>query len=237
MGAATSELLAKHGTKVVILDMNLDLAKKKADQIGAYAYQCDVSSSSNAENVFKEIINEIGIPQILINCAGIATPSKMVSKQGLMPLDFFQRMININLVGSFNIMRLAAESMMKRNADENGQRGVIISTASIAAFEGQIGQVAYSASKGGIVAMTLPAARELAPHGIRVNAIAPGVFMTPLVEGLPEEAQRSLAVNIPNPGRLGKPEEFAKLVFQIIENDYINGEVIRIDGALRMQPK
>ncbi len=237
LGAATSDLLAQKGIKVVILDMNIDLAREKAAQIGGHAFQCDVSSAADAEHVFKEITASIGIPQILINCAGIATPSKIVGKQGLMPLDFFQRMININLVGSFNMLRLAAEGMMKLEPDKHGQRGLIISTASIAAFEGQIGQVAYSASKGGIVSMTLPAAREMAPFGIRVNAIAPGVFMTPLVEGLPEEAQRSLAAHIPNPSRLGRPEEFAKLVWHIIENDYINGEVIRIDGALRMQPK
>ncbi|MEN9371117.1 MAG: hypothetical protein RLZZ64_192, partial [Bacteroidota bacterium] len=196
-----------------------------------------VTDAIAASSFFDTVEKEMGIPKVLVNCAGIATPSRILGKQGLMSLDFFQKIININLVGSFNMLRLAAEKMIKLEADEDGQRGVIISTASIAAYEGQIGQSAYAASKAGIVGMTLPAAREFASLGIRVNAIAPGVFHTPLVAGLPQEAQDSLAANIPNPKRLGKPEEFAKLVWHILENQYINGETIRIDGSLRMQPK
>jgi len=223
LGAATAQLLAEKWLKVVIVDIDVEKLKLKAETIGAIGYLVDVTNALSAETFFNQLETEHGLPKVLVNCAGIATPAKIMGKNGLMPLDFFQKLINVNLVGSFNMLRLA--------------RGVIISTASIAAYEGQIGQSAYAASKAGIVGMTLPAARELASVGIRVNAIAPGVFHTPLVEGLPQEAQISLAANIPNPKRLGKPEEFAKLVWHIIENQYINGETIRIDGSLRMQPK
>lgn len=237
LGAATCKLLGQKGVQVIIIDANGKQAEELAAEINGQAFVCDVSSAGQSEEVFREIVEKIGIPRVLINCAGIVSPSKILGKKGLMPLEFFQRTIDVNLVGTFNLLRLASAGMMKRDADHNGQRGVIISTASIAAYEGQIGQTAYAASKAGIIGMTLPAARELAPFGIRVNAIAPGVFKTPLVEGLPVDAQQSLAANIPNPARLGQPEEFAKLVWHLIENDYINGEVIRIDGALRMQPK
>lgn len=237
LGAATAQLLAEKGLKVVIVDIDAKKLKLKAEAIGAIGYLVDVTNALSAETFFNQLETEHGLPKVLVNCAGIATPVKIMGKNGLMPLDFFQKLINVNLVGSFNMLRLAAEKMAKSDTDEEGQRGVIISTASIAAYEGQIGQSAYAASKAGIVGMILPAARELASVGIRVNAIAPGVFHTPLVEGLPQEAQNSLAANIPNPKRLGKPEEFAKLVWHIIENQYINGETIRIDGSLRMQPK
>lgn len=237
LGAATAQLLVEKRMKVVIADIDADKLKLKAEAINAIGYQVDVTNALSAEAFFNRVESEHGLPKVLVNCAGIATPAKIMGKNGLMPLDFFQKLINVNLVGSFNMLRLAAEKMVKSDADEDGQRGVIISTASIAAYEGQIGQTAYAASKAGIVGMTLPAAREFASVGIRVNAIAPGVFCTPLVEGLPQEAQNSLAANIPNPKRLGKPEEFAKLVWHIIENQYINGETIRIDGSLRMQPK
>ncbi len=237
LGAATAQLLAEKWLKVVIVDIDAEKLKLKAETIGAIGYLVDVTNALSAETFFNQLETEHGLPKVLVNCAGIATPAKIMGKNGLMPLDFFQKLINVNLVGSFNMLRLAAEKMAKSDTDEEGQRGVIISTASIAAYEGQIGQSAYAASKAGIVGMTLPAARELASVGIRVNAIAPGVFHTPLVEGLPQEAQISLAANIPNPKRLGKPEEFAKLVWHIIENQYINGETIRIDGSLRMQPK
>ena len=237
LGAATSKLLREKGMKVAIVDIDQNKLDQFASSIGAHGYNLDVTDATAAASFFDLVEQELGIPKVLVNCAGIATPSRILGKQGLMSLDFFQKIININLVGSFNMLRLAAEKMIKLETDEDGQRGIIISTASIAAYEGQIGQSAYAASKAGIVGMTLPAAREFASLGIRVNAIAPGVFHTPLVAGLPQEAQDSLAANIPNPKRLGKPEEFAKLVWHIIENQYINGETIRIDGSLRMQPK
>lgn len=237
LGAATAQYLVEKGMRVAIVDIDEKKLNDYAASIGAAAYQLDVTNPSQAAEFFNRLEVELGLPTVLVNCAGIATPSKIIGKQGLMPLDFFQKLININLVGSFNMLRLAAEKMNALPPDEEGQRGVIISTASIAAFEGQIGQTAYAASKAGIVGMTLPAAREFAAFGIRVNAIAPGVFHTPLVDGLPQEAQISLAANIPNPKRLGKPIEFAKLVWHIIENQYINGETIRIDASLRMQPK
>jgi len=237
LGAATAKLLREKGMKVAIVDIDQHKLDQYAASIGAHGYRVDVTDAAATSSFFDTIEKEIGIPSVLVNCAGIATPSRILGKQGLMSLDFFQKIININLVGSFNMLRLAAEKMIKLEADSDGQRGVIVSTASIAAYEGQIGQSAYAASKAGIVGMTLPAAREFASLGIRVNAIAPGVFHTPLVEGLPQEAQNSLAANIPNPKRLGKPEEFAKLVWHILENQYINGETIRIDGSLRMQPK
>lgn len=236
LGAATALYLIEKGMRVAIVDIDPKL-QDFASSIGANAFQLDVTDATAAELFFNQLEMEMGLPRVLVNCAGIATPSKILSKNGLMPIAFFQKMININLVGSFNMLRLAAEKMTQCAADEDGQRGVIISTASIAAYEGQIGQTAYAASKAGIVGMTLPAAREFANMGIRVNAIAPGVFHTPLVDGLPQEAQASLAANIPNPKRLGKPTEFAKLVWHIIENQYINGETIRIDASLRMQPK
>ena len=237
LGAATAKLLSSEGVKVAILDTDGDKGKNHAKEIEANFYACDVSSASEAQDTINKVCNDLGTPRILVNCAGIGTPRRIVGKQGVIPLEEFQKIINVNLVGSFNIMRLVAEKMMTLDTLLDDQRGVIISTASIAAFEGQIGQAAYAASKGGIVSLTLPAAREFASFGIRVNAIAPGVFLTPLVEALPQEAKASIAQSIPNPKRLGKPEEFAKLVLHIIENDYINGETIRIDASLRLQSK
>lgn len=237
LGAATSKLFVEKGINVAILDTNLYKAEFFAEEIGAKAYCCDVSSEKEVKETLEKIILDLGTPRILVNCAGIATPSKIIGKQGVMPLDFFQHIVNVNLVGTFNMMRLCAEKMMGLDLLEDDQRGIIISTASIAAYEGQIGQSAYAASKGAIISLTLPAARELAAFGIRVNSIAPGVFMTPLVANLPKEVQENLAQSIPNPKRLGMPEEFAKLVIHIVENNYINGETIRLDGALRMQSK
>jgi len=237
LGAATAKLFVEKGIKVAIIDTNLSKAEFFAEEIGAKAYCCDVSSEKEVKETLEKIILDLGTPRILVNCAGIATPSKIIGKQGVMPLDFFQHIVNVNLVGTFNMMRLCAEKMMGLDLLEDDQRGLIISTASIAAYEGQIGQSAYAASKGAIVSLTLPAAREFAAFGIRVNSIAPGVFMTPLVSNLPKEVQENLAQSIPNPKRLGMPEEFAKLVFHIVENNYINGETIRLDGALRMQSK
>ena len=237
LGAATAKLFVEKGIKVAIIDTNLFKAESFAEEIGAKAFCCDVSSEKEVKETLEKIILDLGTPRILVNCAGIATPSKIIGKQGVMPLDFFQHIVNVNLFGSFNMMRLCSEKMMGLDLLEDDQRGVIISTASIAAYEGQIGQSAYAASKGAIVSLTLPAAREFAAFGIRVNSIAPGVFMTPLVANLPKEVQESLAQSIPNPKRLGMPEEFAKLVLHIVENNYINGETIRLDGALRMQSK
>ena len=199
---------------------------------------CDVSSSAAVEQALKKTIEQAGVPRICIQCAGIAPAARMVGKNGPMPLDAFKHVIDINLVGTFNVMRVLADAMSREACmDGTDARGVIINTASIAAYEGQIGQLAYSASKGGVVSMTLPAARELAQHGIRVNTIAPGLFATPMLLGMPESVQENLAATIPYPHRFGKPEEFAALVGHIIENDMINGEVIRLDGALRMQAR
>ena len=237
LGAATAKLFVEKGINVAIIDTNLSKAEFFAEEIGAKAYCCNVSSEKEVKETLEKIILELGTPRILVNCAGIATPSKIIGKQGVMPLDFFQHIVNVNLFGTFNMMRLCAEKMMGLDLLEDDQRGVIISTASIAAYEGQIGQSAYAASKGAIISLTLPAAREFAAFGIRVNSIAPGVFMTPLVANLPKEVQENLAQSIPNPKRLGMPEEFAKLVLHIVENNYINGETIRLDGALRMQSK
>lgn len=237
LGAAACRLFAQKGMRVALIDMNEETGEKIANQIGATFFQCDVSSNASVESAAAQITAELGKPRVLLNCAGIATPAKIIGKKGLMPMEHFEKLIRINLIGSFNMMRLATEQMMTLDADGDGQRGVIISTASVAAYEGQIGQTAYSASKGGIVGLTLPAARELAPFGIRVNAIAPGVFLTPLMAAMPEEVQQSLAATIPNPSRLGHPDEFSQLAWHIIENNYINGTTIRLDGALRMQPK
>ena len=231
MGKACAEALDKRGLQVVVWDRDIS-------GVTTEAIKCDVSSSLAIEHALQETISRIGVPRIAINCAGVAPAKRMVGKEGAMPLDAFKHVIDINLVGTFNVMRVMAEAMMRLEPRlESGERGVIINTASIAAYEGQIGQVAYSASKGGIVAMTLPAARELAQYGIRVNTIAPGLIATPLLLNMPQDVQDSLAATIPFPKRFGKPEEFAALVIHMIENSMINGEVIRLDGALRMQPR
>jgi len=199
---------------------------------------CDVSSSDSVTLALEQTIARFGIPSVCVNCAGIAPAARMARAESIMPLNAFKQVMDINLVGTFNVMRVVSHAMIKRDAClETGERGIIINTASIAAFEGQIGQIAYSASKGGIVSMTLPAARELAQYGIRVNAIAPGVMATPMLLALPEVVQDSLAASVPFPKRLGKPEEFASLVMHLIDNALINGEVIRLDGALRMPPR
>jgi NAD(P)-dependent dehydrogenase (short-subunit alcohol dehydrogenase family) len=233
MGQACVQLLNARGVKVVIWDKVVNQAD---NQVTAIA--CDVSSDEDVERAMQETIKKVGIPRICINCAGIAPAKRMVGKEGAMPLAAFKQVIDINLVGTFNVMRVAAEAMTHLDVDNNSQeRGIIINTASIAAFEGQIGQLAYSASKGGVVSMTLPAARELAQYGIRVNTIAPGLIATPMLLNMPEEVQASLAATVTFPKRLGRPEEFAALVLHIIENQLINGEVIRLDGALRMQAR
>ena len=237
LGAATAHALAEAGAKVAVLDINEDGARKVAGEIGGAAIRCDVSDAQSGEAAVAKARAAHGPARILINCAGIGIGVRIVGRNGPHPLDQFMRVINVNLVGSFNLMRLAAADMQKLEPLAEGERGVIISTASVAAYEGQIGQAAYSASKGGIVALTMPAAREFAPAGIRVNTIAPGLFATPLMASLPPEVQQSLGASVPFPQRLGRPEEYARLALDIIGNPMINGETIRLDGALRMQPK
>ncbi|MCX2698041.1 MULTISPECIES: SDR family oxidoreductase [Ochrobactrum] len=238
LGAATARALAAKGAKVAILDFNIDGANTVAAEIGGIAIQCDVSDAASAEAAFKAIGEKLGSPQILVNCAGVAPAKKMLARDGsVMPLDDFRKAVEINLIGSFNLLRLFADVASKSEALSTGERGVVINTASVAAFDGQIGQTAYAASKGGIVGLTLPAARELAPLGIRVCAIAPGIFETPMLKGLPQPAQDALGQMVPFPPRLGRPDEYAALALHIIENSMLNGETIRLDGALRMPPK
>lgn len=237
LGAATATALAFKGARVALLDVNIDGAQKIAKAIGGIAIRCDVTSAKEAEAAVAEAEKQNGIPRILVNCAGIGPAKRIVGKDGPQPLDEFERVIKVNLTGTFNMMRLIAARMQTADPLQDGERGVIISTASVAAFEGQIGQAAYSASKGGVVAMTLPAAREFAQFGIRVLAIAPGIFKTPMVSNMPDEVQQSLANSIPFPKLLGKPEQYSQLVMHMVENRYLNGEVVRLDGAIRMQPK
>jgi NAD(P)-dependent dehydrogenase (short-subunit alcohol dehydrogenase family) len=236
LGAATAKALAQAGAKVAVLDINEDGANSVAKAIGGTGIRCDVTDDASAQEAVKSAAKANGPARILVNCAGIAPAKRMVGKDGPMPLADFRRTIEINLIGTFNLMRLASAEMSKLDAID-GERGVIVSTASIAAFEGQIGQTAYAASKGGVAALTLPAARELAQFGIRVMAIAPGIFGTPMLKGLPQEAQDSLGKSVPYPARLGDPAEFAELVLSIVKNRYLNGETVRIDGALRMAPR
>ena len=231
LGKGCAEYLHRHGMKVVIWDKQ-ENSSSEADLF----VTCDVTSEESVEKAMKETITRVGTPRVCINCAGIAPAKRIVGKEGAMPLSAFKQVIDVNLIGTFNVMRVAANAMSVLELESKSQeRGVIINTASIAAFEGQIGQAAYSASKGGIVSMTLPAARELARFAIRVNTIAPGLFATPLLLNMPQEVQDNLASTITFPQRFGKPDEFASLVGQIIENGMINGAVIRLDGALRMQ--
>ena len=237
LGAATARALAKAGAKVALLDLNEAAAKTVAAEIGGLAVRCDVSDAASAEAAVAAARASHGAARILVNCAGIGVAERIVGRDGPMPLADFKRVIDINLIGSFNLLRLAAAAMMALDPLADGERGVIVSTASVAAYEGQIGQAAYAASKGGIVALTLPAAREFARAGIRVNAVAPGLFKTPLMDGLPQAAQDSLAASVPFPARLGRPEEYADLVLAIIANAMLNGECIRLDGALRMAPR
>jgi NAD(P)-dependent dehydrogenase (short-subunit alcohol dehydrogenase family) len=237
LGAATARRLAKEGARVAVCDLNAELAETVAAEIGGVAVTCDVADAASAEGAVASAARAHGPARVLINCAGVAVAKRVIGREGPMPLAEFDRVIRINLIGSFNMLRLATAEMSKLEPLSTGERGVVISTASIAAYDGQIGQAAYSASKGGIVAMTLPIARELAQFGIRVLAIAPGLFLTPLLAGLPQEAQDSLAAAVPFPRRLGDPSEFASLVMQMIDNPYLNGEVVRLDASLRMAPK
>ncbi len=236
LGAATARHLARHGAKVGIIDLDEEAGEALASELGVSFARADVASESAAEAI-SILAAANGPASILVNCAGIGGGARIVGRNGPMPLADFEKIVRVNLTGTFNMMRLVAEQMTGLDPDENGERGVIISTSSVAAFEGQIGQAAYASSKGGIAALTMPAAREFAQFGIRVLAIAPGLFMTPLLGELPEDIQQSLGAAIPFPKRLGKPEEYAALVESIITNPYLNGEVVRLDGALRMQPK
>jgi len=238
MGAATARLLSMAGAKIAILDLNMAAAEQLAKELGGIAIPCDVSDATSVEAAVATAYKAYGPPRICVNCAGIVKSKRMVGKEGPMALSEFEQIIRVNLIGTFNLMRIVAANMMKVSLEEPGDtRGVIINTASVAAFEGQIGQVPYSASKGGIVSMTLPAARELAQFNIRVMTIAPGLIDTPMYEKIPPEAREALTKSVPFPARLGFPSEYASLVAHIIENDLLNGEVIRLDGALRMQPR
>jgi NAD(P)-dependent dehydrogenase (short-subunit alcohol dehydrogenase family) len=237
LGGATARHLAKHGGKVVIADLNEAGGNALAQEIGGRFSRCDVTKEADAQSAVATAMREFGAVHGLVNCAGIGMPSKVLGKEGPLALDAFTRVIQINLVGTFNMLRLAAAEMAKNTPNEEGERGVIVNTASVAAFDGQIGQPAYAASKAGVVGMTLPIAREFARSGIRVVTIAPGLFETPMMASLPKEAQESLGKSVPFPSRLGRPSEFALLTQQIVENPMLNGETIRLDGALRMAPK
>jgi len=236
LGAGTARTLAEAGGKVVIADLNEAAGTALAQELGGRFVRCDVTSEADGQAVV-EAATSLGTLRGLVNCAGIATASRTVGKTGPHPLDQFARVININLIGTFNMIRLAAPAVASNAPDAGGERGVIINTASVAAFDGQIGQAAYAASKGGVVAMTLAIARDLSRDGIRVMTIAPGIFETPMLLGMPAEVQDALGKMVPFPPRLGKPSEYAQLARAIVENPMLNGETIRLDGAIRMQPK
>jgi NAD(P)-dependent dehydrogenase (short-subunit alcohol dehydrogenase family) len=238
LGAQTARELAKRGAKVTVLDRNADGAKAIAAEIGGLGLGCDITSSDSVIAALSAAREAHGAARLLMNIAGIGTAKRLIGKDGTpMPLDDFRKVIEVNLVGTFNVTRLFAADVVKLEPMTDGERGVIVNTASVAAFDGQVGQEAYAASKGGVVALTLPLARDLAQFGVRVCTIAPGLFLTPLMAELPQAVQESLAASIPFPKRLGKPEEFAQLCAAIVENMALNGEVIRLDGALRMAPR
>jgi NAD(P)-dependent dehydrogenase (short-subunit alcohol dehydrogenase family) len=239
LGAATARVLVGAGGKVVLADVNAAQGEATASSLGAGARfaKTDVTSEADVKAAIEAAVKTFGGLHGAINCAGIGTPAKVIGKEGPHSLEAFARVININLIGTFNVIRLAAAAMAEQAPDENGERGVIVNTSSVASYEGQIGQAAYSASKGGINAMTLPIARELARSGIRVVTIAPGLFDTPMMAGLPEAARVSLGQQVPFPSRLGHPEEYAALAKHVVENIMINGAVLRLDGAIRMAPK
>ncbi|VVO95165.1 putative oxidoreductase [Pseudomonas fluorescens] len=237
LGAASAELLVSAGAKVMLVDMNAEAVAAQAQRLGAQSVVADISNEADAEAAVQATVAAFGSLNGLINCAGIVRGEKIFGKNGPHALSSFAQVINVNLIGSFNMLRLAAAAIAESEANADGERGVIINTASVAAFDGQIGQAAYSASKGAIASLTLPAARELARFGIRVMTIAPGIFETPMMAGMTPEVRDSLAAGVPFPPRLGKPAEYAALVRHIIENSMLNGEVIRLDGALRMAAK
>jgi NAD(P)-dependent dehydrogenase (short-subunit alcohol dehydrogenase family) len=236
LGRATAEALAAKGARVAVFDLNPAAAEEAARAVGGAAFVCDVADEASASAAVAKAEATHGAARVLVNCAGIGVAKRVVGRDAPHPLADFDKVIRVNLIGTFNMIRLVAASMAKLEPVA-GERGVIISTASIAAYDGQIGQAAYSASKGGVVAMTLPIARELAQMGVRVNAIAPGIFLTPMLLGLSQPAQDSLGSAVPFPQRLGQPAEYAALAVHLVENGYLNGETIRIDGALRMAPK
>jgi len=237
LGAATARMAAENGAKVVIADLQAELGEKLARDLGGKFVKTDVTSEADGKAVVAAALKDFGGLHVLVNCAGIGTAERTVGKEAPHDLGRFQKVISINLVGSFNMTRLAAYEMCKASPNAAGERGVIVNTASVAAYDGQIGQAAYSASKGGIVGMTLPIARDLSRNGIRVCTIAPGLFETPLLAGLPKEAQESLGKQVPFPARLGQPREYAQMVKSIVEIEMLNGETIRLDGAIRMAPK
>lgn len=239
LGLATARELLAHGAQVLLLDINASAGAAATEALGPRAHfiQCDITAEEDAQRAVTSALAQFGVIHGLINCAGIAPAEKVIGRNGVHGLASFRRVIEVNLIGTFNMLRLAADAMAKGEADAGGERGVIINTASVAAFEGQSGQCAYAASKGAVAALTLPAARDLARSGIRVMCIAPGIFETPMMAGMPEEVRASLAANVPFPPRLGRPDEYAALARHIIENSMLNGEVIRLDGALRMAAK
>ena len=236
LGEGTARMLAREGGRVVIADLQADKGQALATELGGAFVRCDVSQEADGRAVVAQA-QALGKLAGLVNCAGIAPAAKTVGKDGAHALDVFAKVVTVNLIGTFNMIRLAAEAMCKNEPEATGERGVIVNTASVAAYDGQIGQAAYSASKGGVVGMTLPIARDLARNGIRVMTIAPGIFGTPMLFSMPQEVQNALAASVPFPSRLGMPADYAKLVHQIITNDMLNGEVIRLDGAIRLAPK
>jgi NAD(P)-dependent dehydrogenase (short-subunit alcohol dehydrogenase family) len=237
LGEGTARALAASGAKVAVLDINHEAAARVAGEIGGLAIACDVASAASAEAAIATARSAHGVARLLVNCAGIAPAARIVGKDGPMALDAFRRTIEINLIGTFNMMRLAASDMQTLAPNADGERGLIVMTASVAAFDGQIGQAGYAASKGGVAALTLPAAREFAKTGIRVMSIAPGLFGTPMLLGMPQALQDSLASQVPFPTRFGRPDEYAALVLHMLANPMLNGETIRLDGAIRMGPK
>ncbi|GAB2898843.1 3-hydroxyacyl-CoA dehydrogenase [Paralcaligenes sp. KSB-10] len=236
LGAGTARMLVAEGARVVLADLQDEAGQKLAAELGQVYVHCDVTQEADGQAAIAAA-QKLGSIFGLINCAGVAPASRIVGKNGPHPLDLFQKVVMINLVGTFNMSRLAAAAMSENTPEPTGERGVLINTASVAAYDGQIGQAAYAASKAGVVGMTLPVARDLSKAGIRCCTIAPGIFGTPMIFGMPQEVQDSLAASIPFPARLGRPEDYAKLVNSIITNDMLNGETIRLDGAIRMAPK
>jgi NAD(P)-dependent dehydrogenase (short-subunit alcohol dehydrogenase family) len=236
LGEGTARMLTAAGGKVVVADVQADKGEALAREIGGAFVKCDVTQEADGQAAVAKALS-LGKLMGLVNCAGIAIGVKTVGKEGAHPLAQFQRVIGINLIGSFNMIRLAAEAMCRNEPEPTGERGVLINTASVAAFDGQIGQAAYSASKGGIVGMTLPIARDLARNGIRCMTIAPGIFGTPMMFGMPQDVQDALAASVPFPSRLGTPQDYANLARHVIENEMLNGEVIRLDGAIRLAPR
>ena len=236
LGEGTARMLAEHGAKVVVADLQAERGQAVASEIGGRFVRCDVSQEADGQQVVAEAV-ALGKLVGLVNCAGIALAIKTIGKEGAHPLALFTKTVTVNLIGSFNMIRLAAEAMSRNEPEPTGERGVLISTASVAAYDGQMGQAAYSASKGGIVGMTLPIARDLARNGIRNMTIAPGIFGTPMMFSMPAELQQALAASVPFPSRHGTPADYAKLVHQIVTNEMLNGEVIRLDGAIRLPPR